>query len=258
MAKLVFLGTGAALPARDRANTALAITGDDLPSSGGLLIDCGGDIYSALLRADIGPDALSDLFITHAHIDHIGALPSLIESLRLGGRTVPLRIWALPQVLEVARRLVGVFGFELTLDSWSFAVTFSPVEDGQELTLAGIEARIAAMDHSIPSAGLRLRLPGGDVTYTSDTQPTASIRTLGQGTRMLITECTYPRAWEAGARMSKHMTAPETGKEAANCGAQTLALVHRGPWPDEEIWAEVAEHFAGTILLPKDGDAIEV
>src|SRR5262249_10783231 len=90
IARRPFPGTAAALPLPGRANTSLVLTADDAATS--LLIDCGGDSYSALLRAGFGPDAISDLLITHAHIDHIGALPSLIESFRLGGRTTPLRI----------------------------------------------------------------------------------------------------------------------------------------------------------------------
>src|SRR5437660_11894688 len=99
MARLLFVGTAAALPTARRTNAILAITGAN--EKGGLLIDCGGDTYGALLRAGLGPDDLDDLFITHAHIDHIGSLPSLIESYRLGGRAKPLRIWAQPGVLGV-------------------------------------------------------------------------------------------------------------------------------------------------------------
>src|SRR5262249_30427374 len=118
MARLIFLGTGAALPTAERANTALAISG---PSGNEwLLIDCGGDVYRALARAAIPIDGVSDLLITHAHIDHIGALPSLIESFRIGGRHAPLRIWALPEVMVIVHRLLDLYSYELTLETWPF------------------------------------------------------------------------------------------------------------------------------------------
>jgi ribonuclease BN (tRNA processing enzyme) len=258
MARLLFLGTSAALPTIERANTMLAVLPDD-GDAPGLLVDCGDHVYASLLRAGLGPDAIGDLFITHAHIDHIGALPSLIESLRLSGRRRPLRILAIPEVLSVARALLAAFDFELTLDTWSFDVSLAPVEPDEEFALAGFAARVARMDHSVPSAGLRLELPRGPVTYTCDTQPTAAIRGLGAGSRLVIAECTFLQAQEAAARTSKHMTAIEAGEQATLCGAEELALVHiGGGWSTEQGIAEAARSFSGAITIPDDGDEITV
>ncbi len=256
MARLIFLGTSAALPTAERTNALIAVIPDTQPA--GLLIDCGGDVYSALQRARLGPDAIGDLLITHAHIDHIGSLPSLIESLRLGGRTTPLRIYALPEVIEVARRIVQVFDYELTLDSWTFDVSFTSVSPGQELALGGMPARVLGMDHTLPSVGVRLELPRGPMAYTSDTQPTVAVQELARGAHTLISECTFLRGAEAAARVSKHTTAFEAGQEATACGVERLALVHIGGWPIAEARAEVAAAFSGEILFPNDGDEIAV
>jgi ribonuclease BN (tRNA processing enzyme) len=259
MARLIFLGTGAALPTADRANTALAISGAE-PGSW-LLIDCGGDVYRALVRGGISVDGVTDLFITHAHIDHIGALPSLIESFRIGGRHTPLRIWAIPEVMRVVHPLLDLYGYELTLDRWPFAITFHQVEPGAELRLAGINARIAAMDHALPSVGLRLALPGGPVCYTCDTQPTPNVAQLGRDVALLITECTFLHRDQAFARQSRHMTAREAGEQATEARAHALALVHLGVgdlWSPEEARAEAASAFAGPILIPDDGHEIQV
>jgi ribonuclease Z len=259
MARLYFLGTAPALPAAHRTNAILAVTGEN--DKGGLLIDCGGDTYGALLRAGLGPNDLDDLFITHAHIDHIGSLPSLIESYRLGGRSQPLRIWALPEVMAVAHKLITAFDFELHLDNWTFDVGFHEVEHGEELTLGGYKARILRMDHAVPSAGVRLELPHGPVAYTCDTQPNPSLPELGRGARLLITESTFLRQHVEYARMTKHMTAYEAGQQATACGVESLALVHIGEGEGmavEEARAEAATTFSGEVLVPADGDALEV
>lgn len=254
VATLTFLGTSAALPTAARANVVLAVRPDG--GAPGLLIDCGGDVFRELLRAGFGPDGIGDVFITHAHIDHIGSLPSLLEGLRLAGRTQPLRIHALPDVLDVAHRLIAAFDFEITLDDWTYDVSFSAVRDGQQFTLAGVAARVATMDHAVPCAGLRLDLPGGAFAYTSDTQPTPSARVLGQGARVFATECTYLSRDRVAARKARHSTAREAAEQAAACGAQTLVLVHVGPWSPEDIRAEAAGVFAGEIVIPADGDTL--
>jgi ribonuclease BN (tRNA processing enzyme) len=256
MARLLFLGTSAALPTAERTNTLLALLPDT--QAAGLLIDTGGDVYQALCRASLAPEGVSDLLITHAHIDHIGSLPSLIESFRLGGRHSTLRIWGLPEVIAVARGLLDLFSYELTLDHWPFRIELTAVNSGQELTLAGIPTRVLAMDHALPSVGVRFELPAGAVAYTCDTQPAPAVRELANGARMLITECTFLRGSEADARMSKHTTAFEAGQEAAACGVKMLALVHIGGWPIEAARTQIAESFSGTVLFPNDGDSIPV
>lgn len=257
MTRLIFLGTGAALPYANRTNTTIAVLPDS--ATPGLLIDCGGDVYGALLRARVAPDAIGDVLITHAHIDHIGSLPSLIESYRLGGRTSPLRIWALPEVLEIAQRLIAVYGYELTLHDWTYDISFSPIEHGQELFLGGIPAQIFAMDHSLPSVGLRLELPGGAIAYTCDTQPNPNVAELARGARMLITECTFLHADEHHARSSKHTTAVEAGQAAATSSVATLALVHLGIGDAiDEARAEASQSYSGEILIPDDGYVLDV
>jgi ribonuclease Z len=259
MARLLFLGTAAALPTARRTNSIIAVTGET--DKGGLLIDCGGDTYGALLRAGLGPNDLGDLFITHAHIDHIGSLPSLIESYRLGGRSKPLRIWALPEVMAVAHKLITAFDFELHLDNWTFDVSFHEVEHGEKLTLGGYKARVLRMDHAVPSAGVRLEPPRGPVAYTSDTQPNPALPKLGRGARLLIVESTFLRQHVEYARMTKHMTAYEAGQQATACGVESLALVHIGEGEGmavDEARAEAATSFSGEVLIPADGDTLDV
>ncbi|HEY7850502.1 MAG TPA: MBL fold metallo-hydrolase [Ktedonobacterales bacterium] len=259
MTRLIFLGTAAALPTGDRGNSALALVGD--PSEPGLLIDCGDGVYRALVRAEVGPNALGDIFITHAHIDHLGGLPSLIECLRLAGRRRPLRIFALPETMEITRALLDAFAFELTLDSWSYPITLTAVDESSKLSFLGAPAQLHRMRHSIPSAGLRIDLAGGALAYTCDTEPNPAIATLGAQARLLITECTTLQKNVSEARKAKHMTALEAGQQAAECGADALALVHLGVaegWSAAAASAEAAQAYAGPIITPHDGDALEL
>lgn len=260
MISLSFLGTAAALPTGARGNVALALIGD--PSQPGLLIDCGDGVYRALERAGIGPDAIGDLYITHAHIDHIGGLPSLLESFRLAGRHRPLRVYALPETMKVARELVNVFAFELTLDNWSFEVNFNTIDEDAKLTFLGAPAQILRMSHAVPSAGIRIELPSGAFAYTCDTEPTPNILKLGRQARLFITECTFLQKNVSFARHSKHMTAIEAGQQAAACEVGTLALVHLGVaeegWSQAEALSEASASFSGPIVIPQDGDRLEL
>lgn len=259
MTRVMFLGTAAALPTGDRGATALALIGD--PSEPGLLIDCGDGVYRALLRAEIGPDAIGDLLITHAHIDHLGALPSLLESWRLAGRRRPLRIFTLPETLEIVRKLLDAFSFEFTLDDLRYPVHMRAADEATELTFLGAPARLYRMDHSVPSAGVRINLPEGAFAYTCDTQPNPNIEPLGRQARLLVTECTYLHKNVEYARMAKHMTALEAGQQAALCGVESLALAHLGiaaDWSAAAVADEASQAYTGPVIVPQDGDALQL
>ncbi|MDR2851900.1 MAG: ribonuclease Z [Burkholderiaceae bacterium] len=103
---LVFLGTSAGVPTRERNVTALAV--QSVPGAGWLLVDCGEGTQQQLLRARLPVRELAAVCITHAHGDHCYGLPGLLESVGIAGRTAPLTLMApLPvwQWLQATRKL---------------------------------------------------------------------------------------------------------------------------------------------------------
>ena len=164
-------------------------------------------------------------------------------------------------MLAIVQRLVAVYDFELKFDAWGYPVSFHAVDEGQEITLAGVSAQVYRMDHSVISAGVRLDLPTGALAYTCDTQPTPKIAQLGAQARLFITEATFLDKDVELARKGKHLTALEAGQQAAACEAGTLALVHLGVadgWNPADASAEAGQAFSGPIVVPQDGDTLEM
>ena len=156
--------------------------------------------------------------------DHIGSLPSLIESYRLGGRSKPLHIWALPEVMAVAHKRLPPSDSSCILDNWTFDVSFDEVEHGKELILGGYKARILRMDHAVPSAasGWNCHAAPSPITATHNQIPRR--RSLGVERGCFITESTFLRQHVEYARMTKHMTAYERGSR------QRRAASSRSRW----------------------------
>jgi ribonuclease Z len=261
MPEILFLGTAAGLPTVGRSYTSLAILDEGV----GMLVDCGANSYQGLLEAGVSQERISDLFLTHAHIDHIGGLPSFLVSLRRAKRQTPLRLWALPETLETVEGLLRLFAQEFP-QPLEYTLELRPLQGAGELPPIGPAAfAFLPMEHSIPAAGLRLTFPRSDgsawsVVYSGDTRPTAALEQFAQGCDLLILECTYldrdrEKAWQVG-----HMTALQAGQLAQRAQAKALALVHLWiswdypGWEQAQVYEEAAQAFRGQLRIPQDGE----
>lgn len=83
-----FLGTSASRPTVERNVTSLAM----IREGETLLFDCGEGTQRQMMRYGIS-FALSDIFFTHMHADHMLGVIGLFRTLSLQGRTEPMRLW---------------------------------------------------------------------------------------------------------------------------------------------------------------------
>lgn len=84
---ILFLGTGAGMPSRQRNVTSIALR--LLAERNAIwLFDCGEGTQHQILSTSIKPRKIEKIFITHLHGDHIYGLPGLLSSRSfLGGET---------------------------------------------------------------------------------------------------------------------------------------------------------------------------
>lgn len=86
--KLLFLGTGAGVPSRNRNVSALALKLlDELNEV--WLFDCGEATQHQILETSLKPRKITKIFITHLHGDHIFGLPGFLSSRSFQGAISP-------------------------------------------------------------------------------------------------------------------------------------------------------------------------
>jgi ribonuclease Z len=245
VARVVTLGTAAAVPDETHATTHLAVEG----GWGFFLIDCGDGPILRVQQAGLALERLRGLILTHFHPDHVATVPILLMDTWLLGRTDPLPVYGLQDVVDRYNAMMDLFrrdewpGFfdtpchvvpeevgALVLENDDFCITAAPVE------------------HVVPNIGLRIenRRSGGVVAYSSDTAPCDAVVELAQDADILIHEAAEPTPG--------HSSAAQAGEVARRAGARRLVLVHYRPAPHKyDRWIEeAAETFGGPVELGQD------
>ena len=88
--ELTFLGTGSAMPTRQRNVSGVAMR---LPGRGDLwLFDCGEATQHRLLATSLRPPQIRRIFVTHLHGDHVYGLPGLLTTLGMLGAYRPVEL----------------------------------------------------------------------------------------------------------------------------------------------------------------------
>src|SRR5438552_15696257 len=126
MLSVTFLGTSAARPTVERNVSALALVREGET----LLFECGEGTQRQMMRYGVS-FALSDIFFTHFHADHVIGVIGLMRTMALQGRTDPLRLWG-PKGAGRHLKRAEQFG----VDRLTFAVEIRELDHGERVTRA--------------------------------------------------------------------------------------------------------------------------
>lgn len=147
MLRVTFLGTGGSLPTPERNPPAIIVN-----RAGELLLfDCGEGTQQQMMRARTGMKALSSIFITHFHADHMLGIPGLIQTMSFQGRTEALNIYGPHQVQEFVNLLCALNYYKP-----HFEINAITLEPGEIIKKDGYSIHVVRAIHSVPSIAYAL------------------------------------------------------------------------------------------------------
>ena len=288
MFDLLFLGTGASVPSRDRALPCVAVrSGSDI-----ILFDCGEGTQRQLMCSRFSFMKVRAIFVTHLHGDHFFGLPGLLQTMGLSGRKDPLLVCGPAGFSNALNTILGLCEGEI-----EYPLEIRDVAPGDELDVQHLKVTVFGTNHGIMSQGYVVRepeirgkvdtkrakelgisgkdfkrleagetvngiilrditsspTPGKSVAYTGDTSKCQTVIDAVRGVDVLIHESTYSAVETEKAVEHHHSTARSAAETAKEAEVGTLVLVHvSNRYKDRnQIQAEAAEVFPDTVV-PED------
>lgn len=211
--------------------------------------------------------AIRHVLLTHTHLDHLNALPFLLDNL-IGRVPEGLSIYGPASVLEALRR--DIFNGTIWPDFTRLPVPEAPVarlqaiEPGRPFQAGEYRAEAVAVDHTVPAVAYLVSNARGTVLFTGDTGPT---RAVWERTRQVadlkavFIEASFPSSRQEIASRTGHLTPSDVRAELAKLGDDRrvpVYLYHLKPEFAAEIAAEAPGLAPWQVRVPQSGETLEI
>ncbi len=240
--EIAFLGTACAVPHVQSGFTSVFFRNSDTS----VLVDAVDNPVRDLLAIGQDPRLIQVLVLTHAHVDHLGGLPSLIATLSNMERDRPLIVLASPDVYHQALRILDAYSIDLKSLSYQLVYAHQVYQE------AGTEVTLIPGNHSVPTQMVRIVAHDSSILYTSDIEYEASFYTGVPECSVLIHEATYFH--EDLVPGGGHSSALQAGEAAKVLNAKRLFLCHlcsRAMEQSDLLAGEARQAYAGEIIVPE-------
>jgi len=244
--KLILLGTAGYHPSDARQTACLM-----LPEVG-VVLDAGTGFYRS--RDYLCTDEL-DIFVTHAHLDHVVGITYLFDVLREKNvRRVTVH-GAAEKLAAIEMHLLDEALFPVRLPC-----EFRPLGKSEPLTGGGRLTHFA-VDHPGGAIGFRLDWPGHSLAYVTDTTATESAVYLEaiRGVDLLVHECNFSDARADLAAQFGHSSTSSVARLARAASVGRLILVHLDPMAEasDPVQLATAQKIFPATALGFDRMAVE-
>lgn len=234
--KVRVLGCSGAI-AKDCRTTSFLLDDD-------VLVDAGTGVGDLSLD-EMG--LVDHVLLTHSHLDHVAALPLMIDSIA-SRRTTPIKVHALQGTIDALK--THIFNntiwpdFSRIPSPESPFITFHPLVLGQILQLAGKHVEVLPAVHTVPAVGYAITTGSGYWVFTGDTEqnPALWARINQLDVAMLVIETAFSNRERDLAKLSLHLSPHVLATELGYIDKDKkypIYITHTKPAETELIMAEI-------------------
>lgn len=216
-----------------------------------ILIDAGtgvGDLTLEEMRL------IDHVFLTHSHLDHIAALPLMLDAVS-GLRTTALQVHALPATLAALQ--THVFNNTIWPDFSAIPsptapfMQYQPLQTGDVITVVGNTLEVLPAVHTVPAVGYAVQGDAGWWVFTGDTErnPAFWARINQMSVAALVIETAFSNREQALAERSQHLSPYTLAQELARIAPgryHPIYITHTKPSETDLIMQEITQQQATT------------
>lgn len=265
--KLTLLGTGNA-QATKIYNTSLLF--DDSKET--LLVDGGGGngILRILEKNNIPLSSINNLFITHAHIDHLlgcfWIIRRIAEEMNKGKYDGVFSVFSSENVIDLIIPFMKATLTKKICSLFEKRIFFVPLKDRDPLPLmGGLLTPFDIKSTKLEQFGFVLEKDGMKIVDAGDEPLDESNYILIENADYLTHEafCLYADRDRFHPYEKNHSTVKDASETAERLGVKNLILYHTEDLTDiatrKERYTEEAErYYTGRIFVPDDGETIQL
>jgi ribonuclease Z len=199
--RITLLGTGSPIPVVERFGPSTLVEAG--PEK--LLIDCGRGASLRLWQCHVPLGAVTAVFLTHLHSDHVVGIPDLWLTGWLpapfGHRTGAFQIWGPAGTKELMENLRKAFAADIQfrmadgIPQQGIAILARDITQGLVYEKNGVTVRAFEVDHATakPAFGYRIDYGGHSVVFSGDTRMSDNLIRFSKGVDLLVHEVAWAR-----------------------------------------------------------------
>lgn len=226
-----------------------------------LLLDA-GTIASVLDEQE--QRKISNILITHNHLDHVRALPALADNIIVNNIKHAIQVYSTPSVISALRD--HLFNNLIWPDFTQLpsgdnpVLSFNTIIAGRDYKIGCYSIRAVEVNHTVPTVGYIVSRDGVSLAYTGDTGPTEEFWRHVSGVDALIVEVSFPNSMEPMALLTKHLTCSLMRTELKKIEKlpQRILITHPKPQFYDTIKQEIDSLGMAEIELLHDGAVFEL
>ena len=236
--KLRVLGCSGGIGGRLMRTTSMLVDHD-------ILIDAGTGL-TELTLAEMA--MIEHIFITHSHLDHLAALPLMIDSVA-DMHDRPITLYATDATLEIIKN--HIFNWAIWPDFSEIAIRqeavmqYQTIRIGEPVRLGERTITAVPAEHTVPAVGYHLDSGQGSLVFTGDTTINDAfwpVINRISNLKYLIIETAFSNRERQLALTSKHLCPSMLAEELARLERDvSVFITHLKPGQVELIMGEIEE-----------------